>query len=43
LGAKKNNWKFLTSEADDSNFENAKKNIEKNQLQDSIEGKDTVC
>ena len=39
LAAKKNNWDMLTSETDALNYEYAKRNIQKNALQDKVTGK----
>ena len=38
IGARKNKWKFTATEADDMNYEFAKRNVERNQLHDSISG-----
>jgi methyltransferase len=38
LGVRKNNWRFLATEADAVNYEVATKNVERNSLQNCIEG-----
>lgn len=38
LGCKKNNWEFLASEVDETNFAIAEKNIQKNNMQEKIKG-----
>lgn len=38
LGCKKNNWEFLASEVDETNFTIAEKNIHKNNMQEKIKG-----
>jgi 23S rRNA A1618 N6-methylase RlmF len=40
LGCKKNGWCFLASELDETNFNMAEKNIQKNNMQEKIKGKD---
>ncbi|XP_078335902.1 RNA N(6)-adenosine-methyltransferase mettl16-like [Crassostrea virginica] len=39
LGCKKNNWSFLASEVDETNFTLAEKNIQKNNMQEKIKVK----
>lgn len=39
LGCKKNNWEFLASEVDETNFTIAEKNIQKNNMQEKIKVK----
>ena len=39
IAASKNQWTFLATETDDFNTEYAKRNVEKNQLQDRIKGR----
>ena len=39
LGAKKNGWQYLVSEADPTNYEYASRNVQKNSLGHKIKGK----
>ena len=40
LGAVKNKWKFVASEADLGNYDHAQRNVQKNKMEDSIKGGD---
>lgn len=42
IGARKNAWSFLATEADATNLEYAKRNIQQNNIGDKITGKSTI-